>query len=344
MDIPAFLACPECQSTELSWSESLESLAPPFDTNEGVHCNGCGRDFPHVEGIWVMWSDQVKKIELQKPSDDAPLSDRVKWANVKIYDEISDDYGEHHDGSQPYAETQLFLKAIADDAQTKPEPGRQRVLVDVGCATGVSLDIGSKGYEHVVGADISLNNLRAVARKGHTAVLADADKLPFAGNSVDLMTCFATLHHFPDPPQFLRTGQRSLRPGGVLMTACEPTTAALRRGFVAEMVWQLRKPVYRFLSRFSPRFYLHKDKEQQEVNDLAEINRTMGGFDPKQLSRWLDNAGLTNVKVFYGTDPSGFRKYEMPHWKLFVLKALSLQNPIKRSNWVNVTAIGQKAE
>ncbi len=43
---------------------------------------------------------------------------------------------------------------------------------------------------------------------------ADAEKLPFADASFDLVTCRIAAHHFPDIPQFVREVKRVLKPGG----------------------------------------------------------------------------------------------------------------------------------
>lgn len=343
MSIPEYLACPECHSTQLTLRDDLQPSPAPFDSTTGLKCGNCQREFPRVEGIWIMWSDALKIIQTESLAEDASVSDQVKAANVKIYDEISDDYGEHHDGSQPYAETQLFLKAIADNFRTEHGPLRERVLVDVGCATGIGLDIGSNAYAHRVGVDISLSNLRAIAKKGYTPVMADAERLPFRDNSIDQMTCFATLHHFPEPAAFIRNAGRSISEGGVLLVACEPTVAASKRSALADLVWDARKPVYRVLSKYSNRYHLHSNREQQELNDLAEYNRGLGGFAPEQLEGWMRDGGFDSTKVFYGTDPSGFSKYGNPGWKLAVLKILSFQNPFLRSNFMNVTALGKKS-
>ncbi len=342
MSIPSFLACPECRSDELKSTTLREPCPAPFNATEGLRCAGCGREFPVIDGIYVLWSDQLKSIQLSDVPDDADLEQQVKKANIQIYDDVSEDYGEHHDGSQPYAQTQLFQKAIASDFRETANNNHESVVVDVGCATGNGLDVGSKGFTHTVGVDISLQNLRRTVGKGHTAVLADADRLPFKEGAVDLITCFATLHHFPNPRVFVADCFRSLREGGVILIAGEPTDAAMRMGPAARLAWDARKPVYRFLSRYFDRFYMHRDREQQSLNDLAEINRTNGGFAPETIDQYLQQSGFQTRRIFYGTDPSFFKKYALPPWQQLVLKTLSLQHPLKISNWMNLSAIARK--
>jgi ubiquinone/menaquinone biosynthesis C-methylase UbiE len=47
--------------------------------------------------------------------------------------------------------------------------------------------------------------------------LADAENLPFASSSFDLVTCRIAPHHFPDPWRFVGQCARVLRPGGLLL-------------------------------------------------------------------------------------------------------------------------------
>ena len=341
-DIPTFLACPECQTPTLVPAEADEKLPAPFDSRRGLSCSNCDRFYPVIDRIFVLWSDQLKSLQLADAnSEEASLSDKVKRANIQIYDEVTSEYGEHHDGSQPYTQTQLFLKAIANEFRNKQTTHEDSVVVDVGCAIGAGLDVGSFGYRYRVGVDISLGNLRAVADRGHIPVLADAERLPFAADSIDLMTCFATLHHFPDPQKYLVESRRCLRAGGVALIAGEPSNQSMHMGPLAKLAWDSRKPVYRFLGRFSSRFYMHRNRDQQELNDLAEVNRSAGGFSEDDLRGFLSTAGFEAVKVFYGTDPSGFQRYSRPPWQHLVLRTLSFRNPLKRSNWMNLSAVGR---
>ncbi|MCO4770404.1 MAG: methyltransferase domain-containing protein [Deltaproteobacteria bacterium] len=343
--VPKFLACPECGSPDLRWSTTLTPLAAPFDVSDGLRCAGCKREFPYVDGVWVLWSDQVKELRLGAPPEESDLSGRVKHANLSVYDDVSEDHSEHTNNLHSYMQTLLFLKALAADYATQPTARRARVCVDVACGGGPGLDVGSRLFDERVGVDISLGNLRIVARKGHTAVLGDAERLPLGEGSVDLVTCFAALHHLPNPDAFVSSAHRAVRAGGVVLTGCDPSNAFMHFGPIAQTVWDARKPIYRLLAQTtgSERFYMHKDTEFQETNDLAEFQRTEGGFAPETLEKVFRGAGFEKVDVFYGLDTEKRRQWDMPPWKFFVLKALSGQNPLRRSNWVNLTAMGRKA-
>lgn len=341
---PAFLACPECGSEDLNFRTDLEPAPSPFNSTVGLSCGACSRTYPYVDGVWVMWSDTLKRLQFEGLDEVADEAEKVKRANIAIYDQVSDSYGEHNDGSRPYSDTVLFLRALAEsDATSDPNAGEGRILVDVGCATGNSMEIGTAGFDSVVGVDISLANLRHVAQKGFIAILADAAALPFKPNSIDIVTIYAALHHLPDPDVFATSAHEALKPGGALLVGCEPSHNAMNHRFLGKLVWEGRKPVYRALSKVSSRFYLHTDTETQRLNDLAEHQRTHGGFTPASLEGLLEDAGFTKRSVFYDLDHRDRQRFRAPGWKLAVLKSLSLQNPVRLHNTANLSAVGVKA-
>ena len=63
-DKPEYLVCPECHAATLTWSEDLELLPAPYDSAQGLRCAECRREYPYIDGVWVMWSDDVRRIVL----------------------------------------------------------------------------------------------------------------------------------------------------------------------------------------------------------------------------------------------------------------------------------------
>ncbi len=57
---------------------------------------------------------------------------------------------------------------------------------------------------------------------------ADAEEMPFADASYDLVTCRLALHHFPQPSRFFQEAARVLRPSGYLLIQdhCAPEDEA----------------------------------------------------------------------------------------------------------------------
>ncbi len=96
---------------------------------------------------------------------------------------------------------------------------RDLAVLDNMCGTGVFLDALSRDFEFVVGADISLDMVQrtsADARKQVKGlVCADADRLPFADASFDVVNVRGALHHVNPVHTALREMRRVLRPGGL---------------------------------------------------------------------------------------------------------------------------------
>lgn len=104
----------------------------------------------------------------------------------------------------------------------------QRVL-DVGCGLGGKSVAFAERGKHVVGADLSLDNVRAGARfaakrhaDGIDYVAADAGKLPVRSGSFDIVVSTDTFEHFPEPETSLSEMRRALRKGGTLVAVFGP--------------------------------------------------------------------------------------------------------------------------
>lgn len=105
-------------------------------------------------------------------------------------------------------------------------PGPYRLL-DVGCGTGTLLSClaADPHAERLVGLDFAPEMARRAAakfaRNGHagklSVVCGDAERLPFAGASFDVLTCCNSFHHYPDQARAVREFARVLRPGGLVV-------------------------------------------------------------------------------------------------------------------------------
>ena len=128
-------------------------------------------------------------------------------------------------------------------------------LIELAAATGkeAALDVATGGghtalalaphVRRVVATDLSERMLGRAAEfiRGRGArnveyCVADAEALPFAEASFDLVTCRIAPHHFPDAGRFVREVGRVLRPGGafLLEDTLVPEDAELS-GFIEEV-------------------------------------------------------------------------------------------------------------
>lgn len=124
----------------------------------------------------------------------------------------------------------------------RPGPGHR--VLDVGCGAGYFLGMirdvyAEAGFEpHLVGCEASAVQLqymtRVMRKRGlldATPVLANAEYLPFADASFDVVTCSEVLEHIRTPQRALDEMRRILRPGGRLLLS---TPSMLN-----EQIWDL---------------------------------------------------------------------------------------------------------
>ncbi len=109
------------------------------------------------------------------------------------------------------------------------EPG---TLVDLGCGTGQLTQrlVHTFPDATIVGVDLSggmlteaAGRLRGAAGDARPLVQADAEQLPFAASTVDLVVCTESFHWYPDQERTLGELARVLNPGGRLLIASVAT-------------------------------------------------------------------------------------------------------------------------
>jgi len=100
-----------------------------------------------------------------------------------------------------------------------------RQLLDVGCGTGsfALRALAAFPQLQVTGLDLSAGMLQQAGPRCYAAgkrlrlVQGDSERLPFADNSFDVITCCHSFHHYPHQQRVVAEMHRVLRPGGCLI-------------------------------------------------------------------------------------------------------------------------------
>jgi ubiquinone/menaquinone biosynthesis C-methylase UbiE len=226
--------------------------------------------------------------------------------------EIRDVNTRYHDGAAAQYDTkwgidwgavgahQVLLKTRK--ALGGPPPHFARSL-EIGAGTGYfSLHLLKAG---VVGAatctDISpgmLATLKANADElGLTVetIACDAERLPFADGSFELVMGHAVLHHLPDLARAFREFERVLTPGGTAFFAGEPSRTGDRIANVPKRAAGYAAPAWRRALRARAAAAGHTDGG--EHNHRLESSVDVHAFVPDDLARFARAAGLREVRV-----------------------------------------------
>ena len=154
----------------------------------------------------------------------------AKTANVVYHDYEAEQYDDkwsisYDERCVEYARDR-FVRMAGTEGWPYPK------VLEVGCGTGfftLNLKLaGVIGEAHVT--DISSGMVKVAERNARElgfeveGRVADAESLPYADGTFDLVVGHAVLHHIPDVELALREVLRVLKPGGRFVFAGEPTT------------------------------------------------------------------------------------------------------------------------
>jgi ubiquinone/menaquinone biosynthesis C-methylase UbiE len=179
--------------------------------------------------------------------------------------------------------------------------------LEIGCGTGYfSLNlIGAGVLRDVTCTDISpgmvaaLNaNAERLGRDNVRAIQADAEALPCADDSFDIVLGHAVLHHLPDLDQAFREFHRVLKPGGRIVFAGEPSRFGDQLARVPKRAARSLSPLWRTMIGASPApdHVAPAGSQEQHDHDL-ESEVDIHAFVPQDLLTLSRAAGFEDVRV-----------------------------------------------
>ncbi len=237
-------------------------------------------------------------------SDGQRRADEIRDANTRYHDVAADsydskwgiDFGDVGQG-QVVGKLRKLLGAAALDR------GFDRSL-EVGAGTGYfSLNLLRAGIvRDATCTDISPGMVRTLAANADrlglnvNSLRADAESLPFAAASFDLVLGHAVLHHLPDLERAFSEFHRVLKPGGRIVFAGEPSRVGDRIAAIPKRGGYAVAPAWRRALRAGlppppdPGSHNGSDHGLEQVVDIH-------AFDPDDLARLARATGFDDVRV-----------------------------------------------
>ncbi len=117
---------------------------------------------------------------------------------------------------EKYTEPKVdFLSFVLDQVHWT---GKETV-VDVGCGAGAYVEPTRERCDRYYACDLSFGMLKGLSMAGLARVNLDAQKLPFVGETADVVLANHMLYHVPDQDAAVGEIYRILKPGGYLLAA-----------------------------------------------------------------------------------------------------------------------------
>jgi ubiquinone/menaquinone biosynthesis C-methylase UbiE len=180
-------------------------------------------------------------------------------------------------------------------------PGHYPRSLEIGSGTGYfTLNLLRAGLVgEATCSDISpgmLDALQANARRLGLSVRtepANAERLPFAEGSFDLVLGHAVLHHIPNLERAFAEFERVLAPGGTVLFAGEPSRYGDRLASVPKRFAMTVAPLWRRALGAGPAVGADADAPDTALEAVVDVH----AFAPAELMRVARGAGFQEVHV-----------------------------------------------
>jgi SAM-dependent methyltransferase len=234
-------------------------------------------------------------------------ADEIRDANTRYHDVAAPSYDSKWGidfGEVGQAQVIGKLRKALGPARPALDGGFERSL-EVGAGTGYfSLNLLRAGVvREATCTDISPGMVRALRSNADKLGLAvktaraDAESLPFAEHSFDLVLGHAVLHHLPDLERAFGEFHRVLKPGGWIVFAGEPSRVGDRLAAVPKRGAIAFAPVWRRALRAAPPGTFDQNGSAGGADHDLERVVDIHAFAPEDLARHARAAGFADVRV-----------------------------------------------
>lgn len=237
------------------------------------------------------------------PASSSATPEHIKHVNIRYHDLAADSYDAKWGiDFGPIGRDQIRGKLGKALGTTDLEPlGR---ALEIGAGTGYfSLNLAAEGLiGPLTATDISpgmLNSLERTAAELDLEIdteVAEAEQLPFADGSFDVVLGHAVLHHIPGLDRAFAEFDRVLRPGGLIIFCGEPSRYGDRLAAVPKRVGSLLGPAWR-LAVQAKRANGHPGEADKELEVELESEVDVHAFAPADLRSLAEKAGFEEARV-----------------------------------------------
>ncbi len=212
---------------------------------------------------------------------DNDLAQKIKSANRYVYNNKTPE--EYNKNESIFNEKRA--KTCSSILNNASKNSGNAAYLDIGTGTGNLLRLATHYFRSCIGLDIGDNLLGQVKNQFPEChfVGSDAEKLPFTGENLNCISCYALLHHLLDQTELFKECYRVLKTGGTLYTDHDPNY---------------------YFNRFYHFYYKLRFSNQHgfgsEQDDLAEYHNVFtSGINPDRLKKMLLGIGFRDVTINY---------------------------------------------
>lgn len=278
------------------------------------HCYHCASSIIMRVDTSKRCSDQYVEIMCR---DEACLVGKVyNKMPVSIKNQVQARFGQY---AQSYVEGQSHasgydLERLVELAQPQPD----WLVLDIATGGGHTALKFAPLVSQVVAVDLTPKMLQAArgfirgqAIQNVHFVAADAEHIPLASNTFDLLTCRIAAHHFPDCFRFVQECARVLKPGGHLIVEDQLVPDDERAARYVDAFERLRDPShFRVYADYEWRgMFLDAGLTVEQVESLSKTSI--------DLMDWARQQGCTSeviehLQVMLAQAPPAVRDWLQP--------------------------------
>lgn len=247
-----------------------------------VRCNLCGSEaarelYPERDGILDFETSELFACTSSAYGHCGPIVRCLECGLVRqdpqpdpaelvaAYEEVVDRrYEEEQSGRV------ATFSRVLDDVERHEPAGR---LLDVGCHTGVFLDVARRRGWQTTGLEPSRWSVDRARGRGHQVLHGTLETVQLPPAAFDVVTMWDVIEHLADPRVELRRAHALLRPGGLLAISTMNVDAWFPRLLGRRWPWYMQMHLYYFAPRTLSRLLADTGYEPVESTAHKRIVR-----------------------------------------------------------------------